>query len=115
MYSSPASSQVKAPASLHNNERLVGVVMVSHDTTAGKHSTKPRLKPLEIVTVRGPRHAHPLQNVGVEGLHDQEIQRHHALATRLGPRPVRVLLAAQHVQVRPHDLTAQCGSSQLGV
>ena len=54
-----------------------------------------------------PRHGHPLELVGVERLHRQEIQRHRPLAAGLGQRPVRVVLPAHHVQVRARDPAPQ--------
>ena len=59
------------------------------------------------VAVGGPGHAHALELVDVERLHHKEIQRHHPLAARLGPGPVRVVFAAHHMQMRPLDLAAQ--------
>ena len=53
------------------------------------------------VAHRGVRDPHPLELVGVERLHREEIQRHAALPARLGPRPVRVVLPANHMQMRP--------------
>ena len=59
------------------------------------------------VARRGCCDPHPLELVGVERLHGHEIQRDHALPARLRPRPVRVVLAAQDVQMRPGDLAAE--------
>ena len=50
---------------------------------------------------------HALELVGVERLHHKEIQRHHPLPAGLGPRPVRVVLAAHHMQMRPRHLAPQ--------
>src|SRR5712691_6893168 len=60
----------------------------------------------EITRCRG-RNAHPLELVTVERLHHQEIQRYRPLPPRLGHGPVRVTVAADHVQVRAGDLAAQ--------
>ena len=59
------------------------------------------------VTRPSPRHARPLQHVRVEGLHAQEVQRHGAMPAGLCPRPVGIVLAAQHMQVRAGDRTPQ--------
>jgi hypothetical protein len=58
------------------------------------------------VTGLRPRHGQPLELISVERLHRQEVQRHGALASRLGPRTVDVV-AAQHVQVSPLGLAPQ--------
>ena len=63
------------------------------------------------VAVRGLRHPHALELVDVERLHHKEIQRHHPLPARLGPRPVRVVLPAHHMQMRPRHLAAQRGAN----
>jgi hypothetical protein len=42
------------------------------------------------IAVRGLRHLHALERVGVKGLHDQKVQRHRALPAGLGPGAVRV-------------------------
>ena len=51
-------------------------------------------------------HPEPLELVGIEGLHHQEVQRHHPLPAGLRPRVVRVV-AAYDMQVRSWHLAAQ--------
>ena len=60
----------------------------------------------KITRCRG-RNVHPLELVTVERLHHQEIQRHRPLPPGLGHGPVRVIIPADHVQVRAGDLAAQ--------
>ena len=86
----PGPARAAAASSSLTASGRIGAPIGSRNRLTSTKSTRPR-----------PRHSQPLELVGVERLHHQEIQRHHPLPAGLGPRPVRVVLAAHHMQVRP--------------